>query len=86
MVILFGLITLREEGSVVIEWFPVSILNDCVCVHVCDFHLPDSKKRHLCGVITLKAERLDPLKCWEPMTQCFPEDMNLQHWYLSWHV
>jgi hypothetical protein len=53
MVILCGLITLEEEGSVVIEWFPVSILNDCVC----DFHLPDSKKSHPCGVITLVVER-----------------------------
>ena len=31
MVILWGLITLEEEGCVVSEWFPVSILNDCVC-------------------------------------------------------
>ena len=46
-------ITLEEEGCVVFEWFPVSILNDCVC----DFHLPDSKKTHLCGVITLEVER-----------------------------
>ena len=53
MVILCGLITLEEESCVVSEWFPVSILNDCVC----DFHLPDSKKSHLCGVITLEVAR-----------------------------
>ena len=35
MMILFGLITPEEEGCVVSEWFPVSILNDCVCVCVC---------------------------------------------------
>lgn len=53
IVILCELITLEEEGCVVSQWFPVSILNDCVC----DFHLPDPKKSHLCGVITLEVVR-----------------------------
>lgn len=54
MLILCGLIILEEEGCCLVsEWFPVSILNDCVC----DFHLPDSKKSHLCGLITLEVER-----------------------------
>lgn len=75
MVILCGLIALEEEDSVVSEWFPVSILNDCVC----GFHLPDSKKR--------ETQSSEMLGANDPKTQHrFPEDTNLQHWYLSWHV
>lgn len=86
-VILCGLITLEEECCVVSEWFPVSILNDCVCV-TSIFLIP--RRVIFVGWLPLKlreGQSSEILGASDPKTMHrFPENTDLQHWYLIWHI